>query len=435
MAQFNSGNNSFQTHNKTLFESMMIANKNSEIITLDNRFPVDAGAYSSKFRLKVSDFETVFFNTFQYHKEPDIWDEQSTSGGAATFSASYSGVEMSVTSTLGSEIIRQTRQVMRYVPGRSNELSFGIRLTTPTVGVRRRFGLFDENNGVYFEDGGDGNYYCCIRNSNGVTGPTLARIPREQWNGDKLDGTGPYGIVANPNAQQLVLFEYEWYGAGTVSVRWIVDGTPHTIHTFYHANVLNTTWCATPFLPIRLELTNITGAAGNHYLYQGSNSVIQDGAVSKLGVATSIGSPITGTTLTTANVYYPVLSFRLKSTNLAGVVIPTFFQAATLDNTNIFYRIILNGTLTGASFVNHPNVNSFTQYDISATAISGGVDLDSGFIAGASQGGTKIATEAQARYQLGRGSMGTTSDIITIAVAAVNANKAGQASATWVEIR
>lgn len=434
MAQFNTGNSSFQTHNQTLFESVMVSNKNGEVATLDNRFPVDAGEYNSKYRLKTTDFETIFFNTFQYHKEVDVWDDAVTSGGATTYNANLSGVDLTVSGTLGSEVIRQTRQVMRYVPGRSNELSFAIRLHAPTAGIRRRFGLFDENNGLYFEDGGDGDYYCVIRSS--TSGSVVERrVGRANWNGDKLDGTGPYGIIANPDAQQLVLFEYEWYGAGNVSVRWIINGKPHTIHTFYNGNIEGTPWASTAFLPIRLELKNLTGVAGTHYLHQGSNSVICDGIVSKFGVATSIGSPITGRTLTTANQYYPVLSIRLKPANLGAIVIPTFFQAATLDNTNIFYRIVLNSTLTGSSWVNHPNVNSFTQYDVSATAMTGGTDLDSGFIAGASQGGTKIPTEASARYQLGRGSMGTESDVLTIAIAAVNANKTGQASATWVEIR
>ena len=434
MAQFNSSNNSFQTHNKTLFESMMIANKNSEVVTLANRFPVDAGSYNSKYRLKVADFETIFFNTFQYHKEPDVWDESTTTGGSSVHDLNLSGVVMTVDSTVGAEVIRQTRSVMRYVPGRSNELSFAIRLETPVTGIRRRFGIFDDNNGVYFEDGGDGDYYCVIRSkASGVV--VENRIARANWNGDKLDGTGPYGIIADPAAQQLVLFDYEWYGTGEVTVRWIINGVPHTIHTFYNGNVLQLPWSATPFLPIRLEIKNITGAAGTHKLYQGSNSIISDSNVSKLGIAVSIGSAITGKALSVANTFYPVLSIRLKSTALSAVVIPHDFLAATLDNTNIFYRILLNPTLTGASFVNHPDPNAFTQYDIAATALTGGTELDSGFIVGSNQGGNKILTVPNARYQLGRGSMGTTSDILTVAIASVNANKDAYAQAGWIEIR
>ena len=86
--------------------------------------------------------------------------------------------------------------------------------------------------GFYFEDGGDGDYYCCVANSSATCGPTLERIPRADWNGDKLDGNGPSGITADPEAQQLVAFEYEWYGSGSIKFGWVIDGEIRIIHTF-----------------------------------------------------------------------------------------------------------------------------------------------------------------------------------------------------------
>jgi hypothetical protein len=111
-----------------------------------------SGDYTSKNRIKISPYETQFFNTFQFGKETDVWDEAVTSGGSAVHDATVSGVIMEVDSTIGAQVIRQTRNVMRYIPGRSSELSFAVRLETPVQGVRRRFGLFDENNGFYFDD-------------------------------------------------------------------------------------------------------------------------------------------------------------------------------------------------------------------------------------------------------------------------------------------
>ena len=43
MAQFNTGNGSFQTQNKTLFEVNQIATSNGSLVTTGNRFPVDIG--------------------------------------------------------------------------------------------------------------------------------------------------------------------------------------------------------------------------------------------------------------------------------------------------------------------------------------------------------------------------------------------------------
>lgn len=401
--------------------------------TLDSQ-----AGYTSKNRIKISDYQTDFFNTFQYGKETDVWDESTTLGGSATWNTNTNWVDMAVGSTQGSKVIRQTRNVMRYIPGRSSTLTYAVRFQTPVTGIRRRIGLFDENNGFYFEDAGvigaDGlpEYNVVVRTStSGVL--TETRVPRSQWNGDKLDGSGVDSITADPTKSQMVSFEYEWYGAGQIIIGWVINGYTHIIHTFNHANIASLPWSSTPFLPIRLELENLTGVAGTHYLYQGSNSLISEGTATKLGIAQNITGPITGRTMSTANTFYPILSIRLKSTALKGIVLPTFFQAATLDNTSVFYKLVRNATLTGANFVDMPDANSFTQYDISATSYTGGVDIDSGFVIGG--GGTGIRLDKDTVYQIGRGSMGTVSDTLTLAIASPNANKSALSAMTWIEQR
>ena len=392
--------------------------------------------HTSKDRLRVSDYETLFFNTFQYSKETDVWDESTANGGTAVHVPAISGIDMYVTNTLGSEVVRQTRQVMRYIPGRQSETSFAIRLTTPTAGIRRRFGMFTETDGFYFEDGGDGDFYCVIRSS--TSGSVVERrVGRAEWNGDKLDGAGPSGFTANPAAQQIVYFDYEWYGAGAVQIKFIINNHPHTIHTFYNANILETVWCKSPFLPIRCEIKNITGgqAADNYHMYQGSNSCISDGNQGKLGIAENISSPITGRSLgNTTSTFFPVLSIRMDSNSLDSIVLPSGFQAATLDNTSIFYRLIKNGTLTDPVWTDVLPGVGFAEYDASATAITGGTIIDSGFIAAGNQG-LRIDLNPDARYQLGRGSMGTVSDTLTVAIVATQANKSGFAAISWTELR
>ena len=128
-----------------------------------------------------------------------------------------------------------------------------------------------------------------------------------------------------------------------------------------------------------------------------------------------------------------MLSVRLKSTTLKGVVLPVSFQAATLDNTSVFYKIIRNTTLNG-TWVDMPDTNAFTQYNYTSTGeISGGIVLESGFIVSGST--SHIVMPPLANYQIGRSSLGTVSDTITIAIAATNANKNGVASLTWIEQR
>jgi hypothetical protein len=424
MAQWNKTTQDFLNQERSLFEVYNIADHWGNQTDWRPQF-------SNNNRLKVAPFQTVFFNTFQYGKETDVWDERVVGIGTATHNASASNVIMEVGSTAGSKVIRQTKNVMRYIPGRPATLAFAIRLEQPQVGIRRRFGLFDEYNGAYFEDDG-GTYSYVIRTSTtGIT--TEVRVSRDDWNGEKFDGNGWTGVTADPTKQQMISIGYEWYGAGTVDFAWLIKGETIKSHTFDNSNIQDKVWCSTPFLPIRCEIENITGVAGTHYLYQGSNSLIQEGEPEKLGTLLSIANPITGTTMTSANTFYPILSIRLKSNSLTGVMLLRSLQAATNDNTNVYWKLIENATNTGGTWVNHPDPNSFIQYNITETATTGGSTLLNGFVVGG--GASLIEIDDKAALQLGRSGIGTISDTYTLACASPNTNKAALAVLNWIEQR
>ena len=424
MAIWNKTTQDFLNQERSLFETFMIADHWGEQTDWRPNF-------SSSNRLKVSPYQTVFFNTFQYGLESDVWDQRITGIASATHNPESSNITMSVGVTTGSKVIRQTRNVMRYIPGRAATLSFAIKLDTPQVGIRRRFGLFNDTDGFFFEDDG-GTYSCVVRNTtSGITSDT--KIVRDDWNGDKLDGNGWSQYTADATKIQMVSFDYEWYGAGQVGFNWIIGGEKINIHKHNTANVAERPWSSTPFLPVRCELENVTGVAGTHYMYQGSNSLIQEGEPEKLGILISQSTAVAGKTMAVANTYYPIVSLRLKSSALGAILLLRSLQAATNDNTNVFWRLVENPTLTGASWVDHGDPNSFAQYDLSATAMTGGTTLISGFtIAG---GSTLTEVDRYADLQMGRSGIGTISDIYTLACASPNTNKAALAVLNWIEQR
>ena len=424
MAQWNKTTQDFLNQERSLFEVYNIADHWGNQTDWRPQF-------SDSNRLKVSPYQTVFFNTFQYGKESDVWDERVVGVGTATYNEYSSNVIMQVGSTAGSKVIRQTKNVMRYIPGRSATLNFAVRLETPQVGIRRRFGLFDDNNGVYFEDDGGTYSYVIRSNTTGIV--TERRVTREEWNGEKFDGNGWTGVVADATKQQMISINYEWYGAGIVEFSWLMKNETIASHTFENSNVNDYVWCSTPFLPIRFEIENITGVAGTHYVYQGSNSLIQEGEPEKLGILVSQGNAITGKTMASANTFYPIVSLRLKSSGLSAVMILRSLQAVTNDNTNVYWRLIENTTLTNPVWTDHADPDSFMQYDTSATALSGGRTLLSGFtIAG---GASLIDIDEKAQMQLGRSGIGTISDTYTLACASPNTNKKALAVLNWIEQR
>ena len=267
---------------------------------------------------------------------------------------------------------------------------------------------FDDNNGAYFEDDGGTYSYVIRSNTTGIV--SERRVYRDDWNGEKFDGNGYTGVTADPTKQQMISINYEWYGAGLVEFAWLMKNETIPSHTFENSNTLDTVWCSTPFLPIRLEIENITGVAGTHYIYQGSNSLIQEGEPEKLGILESVANPITGTTMSSANTFYPVVSLRLKEDELGAVALIRSLQTATNDNTNVYWRLIENSTLTGASWTDHPDPNSFMQYDTSATATTGGNIVLSGFTI--SGGASLTPIDEKAQLQIGRSGIGTISDIL-----------------------
>jgi hypothetical protein len=424
MAIWNKKDQDFLNQERSLFETINIANHWGEQTDWRPQF-------TNNNRFKISPYQTVFFNTFQYGKETDVWDESITGTASATWNQYSSNIIMQVGSAAGSKVVRQTKNVMRYIPGRGATLTFAIKLESPVAGVRRRFGLFDDNNGVYFEDNG-GVYSYVIRSN--VTGTVQeTRVYRDDWNGEKFDGNGWTGVTADPTKQQMISINYEWYGAGLVQFNWLMKNETIHSHTFDNANTNNGVWCSTPFLPIRVEIENVTGAAGTHYLYQGSNSLIQEGEPEKLGTLLSIANPITGTTMANANTFYPIISLRLKSNNLSAVMLLRSLQAATNDNTNVYWKLLENTTLTGGTWVDHPDSNSFMQYNITATALTGGTTLLNGFTVGG--GSSLIEVDNKASLQLGRSSLGSVSDTYTLACASPNTNKSALAVLNWIEQR
>jgi hypothetical protein len=424
MAQWNKNTQDFLNQERSLFEVYNIADHWGNQTDWRPQF-------SDNNRLKVAPFQTVFFNTFQYGKETDVWDESVVGVGTATHDSNSSNVVMEVGSTAGSKVVRQTKNVMRYIPGRPATLAFAVRLDTPQVGIRRRFGLFDENDGAYFEDDG-GTYSYVLRSSvSGIT--TETRVTRENWNGEKFDGNGYTGVTADATKQQMISINYEWYGAGGVTFNWLMKNETIISHEFENSNIRDNVWCKSPFLPIRMEIENVTGVAGTHYLYQGSNSLIQEGEPEKLGTLLSISNPITGTTMLNANTFYPIISLRLKPDQLQAVMLLRSLQAVTNDNTNVYWRLLENATLTGASWTDHPDPNSFMQYDTTATAVTGGTTLLSGFtIAG---GSSLNEVDRFADLQLGRSGIGTISDSYTLACTSPNTNKSALAVLNWIEQR
>ena len=210
-------------------------------------------AYDAFGRLRVSNPLTIFDSKNVMSKN-SLFDEDLTGSGTVTYTANKSTVNLNVTTASGDKVIRQSKRVMSYQPGKSLLILNTFVMNTPEADLKQKVGTFDANNGIFFY--ADGTTLNIVRRTY-VTGSAVdTEISQSSWNGDKLDGSGASGYTLNVDKATILFTDYEWLGMGAVRVGFVIDGKFMTAHTFLNANDLTTVYMQTANLPIRYEINN-----------------------------------------------------------------------------------------------------------------------------------------------------------------------------------
>lgn len=387
-------------------------------------------------RLRTSSPLTLFDSSHRF-SDNNLWVDAITGTAAATFSANEGLVNLTVGSASGDQIIRETIKVFAYQPGKSLLVMSTFVFGTANANLRQRVGYYGSENGIYFERDGT-SLYMVERSS--VSGSIVnTRIAQANWNQDKLDGTGPSGLTIDATKAQILYMDIEWLGLGTVRTGFIIDGVFVPVHNFNHANLVTTTYITTASLPLRYEMTN-TGATGvSSTLKQVCSTAISEGGYELRGAQLSIGTNITTPkTLTTAGTFYPIVSIRLKSTRLDGIVIMTAVSILGITNNATYkWEIVAQGTTGGGSWVS-ASADSSVEYNITGTSFTLGTGriLASGYFQGSNQGSSTIDILKEALFtaQLERDPFTPTPYEISLTCTAATNGDQVHASIDWEEI-
>lgn len=384
-------------------------------------------------RLKVSSPFTIFDSQHRYQPN-DKWDTALTNSATIQHQLNESAVNLNVTTGSGSKVVRETKRVFPYQPGKSL-LAFTTFVFAPLkANLRQRVGYFGVNNGIYLEQS-DAVYLVLRTSVTGSVDDTTYKIAQSDWNGDKFNGTGESGRTLDLTKGNIMWMDIEWLGVGDVRVGFIVDGRPVVAHTFHNDNLRTTTYMTTATLPLRQEIENTGTTASASTAKQICASIISDGGYEGFSRRYNIThSGTTAQTLATAGTLYPVAAIRLASNRLDSVIVPSNISVAVAPGTNnkpmiVQYRILLNPTLTGGTWTAHYNGN--VEYNTTATGVSGGIDVVGGYIS--SSGVLDISKVNDFNFQLGR-TLGGVSDTFILALAPVENNTAIYADMSWFEI-
>jgi hypothetical protein len=362
-------------------------------------------------RLRVSEPFTLFDSQNRYI-DGEQFSSITAAGGNVVYVANESSFNLNVSSTNGSSVIRQSKTVQAYQPGKSLLTMNTFAMAALKANLRQRVGYFTVGNGIYFEADGT-SLYLVIRSS--TTGVVVEeRIAQADWNGNTLLS----GTVLDPALTQIFWNDVEWLGVGNVRAGFVINGQFIVCHTFQHANQPgNTTvYMTTATLNPRYEITNTGATSGNSTMKQICSTVISEGGFTP---TTKIGY-VTNTTNTTrvssANTLTSLCSIRLNPAYPDAVVVPAQIDLLLIDVRYGQFQLIENATFA-TSWSNV--VGSVVQTSIHSNTITDGTLVYAGLTS--SRDEVEIGDDIKKRLQLWRDAAGTTSTL-TLAVAYTQAN-------------
>lgn len=302
---------------------------------------------------------------------------------------------ITVSSTNGHYSILQSRQYVRYIPGKGHRAII--------TGV--------------FASAANAAAQLVLRSSTSGTVSDAMFKNQVDWSVDTF-GAGtlnPSGITLDFTKIQILVIDAQMLYAGRVRCGFEVDGKLYWAHYFEIANNQSIATVQTFNLPVRMEAqtvgattearvgyfdnangvflkTTSTGAGGTVQFE--CCSVQSFGGIEPRGFPNSAPIGVTTVAVTTRR---PIVSIRPKTTyngktNRAHIEeIETILRAT---NNDALIEFVMGGTLTGAAFTS-VGTASTVEYDVTATAISGGVTIKQGF-AISSSGANAIQTGASA---------------------------------------
>lgn len=387
---------------------------------------VAAGSAGDAFgRLRTTQPFTLFDATHQYNASP-LFMSSWVSGGSIAHLPNESGVQLTVNGTSGNFVRWQSRRYLRYQPGKSQLVILTGLLGAPVAGVRRRWGYFDNDDGLFLEQDGTNGLFL-VRRTSTSGAPVDTRVAQADWNVDPLNGTGPSGVNLDVSQMQLWHLDFQWLSIGRIRFWFDIGGVQILVHQITLSNALTTPYMKTANLPVRYEISNTATTGVPSTLKAICQTVMTEGGQDQTGISHTASNGATAKSITGAAV--PMLAVRKKLTfnGLTNRGQAQLSELQILTDQEIFWELVLEPALTGASW-GSVGANSIMEQDTSSTAMTGGEVIASGYVPGGSRGGVSQAEINLEQFVLALSPDGATSSVIGLRAYKLGANASSYAA-------
>ncbi len=321
--------------------------------------------------LQVAELEPAAGWTFAYNVNPDMVNSFTSGTGTITQSGGMATLKTGTTS--GSWSYINTYYVMRYSVGQGSLVRFTALFTTGVSGSKQIIGFGDDQDGFFF--GYNGSSFGILRRQAGVENWTA----QTAWNIDKMDGTGPSGMILDQTKGNVYQISFQWLGYGAIdfAIEKASTGTFAPVHQIKYANANTLPSIMNPSLPLTARIAN-SGTPTDIVLQTPSAMGFSQG---NAGIALNLTNTFANSkTTVVSGLDTAIFSLRNVSTfqgKSNRVQVKLSFISYSADGTkDVTMRIIKNATIGGTPVWNNINANaSVVQYDTSGTTATGGRNL------------------------------------------------------------
>jgi len=273
------------------------------------------------------------------------------SGGYATYSNTRHSVKIGVDNTVDPTngfASSSSNQYHHYVAGSSHLWAGTALLNSPvTTGNTRQWGLFDANNGFMFRVGTGGvdavdatGLSVVVRSSIPSAPQKDTIVPRADWNGDKLDGTGDSQVVLDLSKVNLWWIDIQWHGAGRVRFGVYEDGQRVVCHSYYQGNEYAQAMSQTASLPACFSNKSTALSGSNLYIETWSAAIWTESNIDlrAYGSPATYASPHTSVTANVSDNWQRLFALSPRELHANGEVnhtlyVPTSISAYAFNDT------------------------------------------------------------------------------------------------------
>lgn len=184
---------------------------------------------------------------------------------------------MATTTSNGSSARATTNRYHYHLPGSATYALLSVACgDNGKVGNSRCWGMYDTNDGVFFELQ-ETTLNIVIRSS--TSGSIVnTRVAQSTWNKDKLNGTGISGITLDITKLNTFWLDYSWFGGGRVRFGIIApDGTRLVAHEYQSNNGVALPFMRTGTLPLSYECTNTSATGASSELRSVAAAIYTEG--------------------------------------------------------------------------------------------------------------------------------------------------------------